>query len=79
MKASTEIVLKAMEDGLAGQKLPDFGSRLPLDLIEMINAVYEAARNRAAGDDAADESMAWLPSAPLPTLDASLLPTKEEA
>lgn len=31
------------------------------------------------GDEAADESKAWLPPVPLPTIDPSLLPVKEHA
>ncbi len=31
---------------------------------------------RDPGDDAVDESKAWLPSVPLPTIDPSLLPAK---
>jgi hypothetical protein len=34
---------------------------------------------RDLGDDAVDESKAWLPPVPLPAIDPSLLPTKERA
>lgn len=34
---------------------------------------------QAPADDAVDESKAWLPPVPLPTIDPSLLPEKESA
>jgi hypothetical protein len=34
---------------------------------------------RDPGDDAVDESAAWLPPVPLPVIDPSLLPAKETA
>lgn len=34
---------------------------------------------RNPGDDAVDESKAWLPPVPLPTINPEMIPTKEEA
>lgn len=34
---------------------------------------------RDPGDDAVDESAAWLPPVPLPAIDPTLIPEKEEA
>lgn len=44
------MVVEAMRAGLAGRRLPDFGPRLKPEQIEVINAVYDEARNRNAGD-----------------------------
>jgi len=44
-----EMVVKAMEAGLTGQRLPDFGY-LSREAVETVNAVYDAARNRGAGE-----------------------------
>lgn len=41
---------KAMEAGLAHQRMPDFGPRLKPEWLEVINYVYDAARNRGAGE-----------------------------
>jgi len=45
-----ELMVRAMEAGLNGQRLPNFGNRLPADVLEAINTIYDAARNRGAGD-----------------------------
>jgi hypothetical protein len=44
-----DIVVKTMEAGLRGEKLPNFGD-LPPDVLAVVNAVYDAARNRNAGE-----------------------------
>lgn len=46
-----------------------------------INFIEDCALRpiRDPGDDAVDESAAWLPPVPLPAIDPSLLPEKESA
>lgn len=48
---------------------------------EFSNGISDACLKplRDPGDDAVDESKAWLPPVPLPKIDPSLLPEKESA
>jgi len=50
MSVFPSMVVKAMEAGLEGRRLPDFGPRLSREQVEIINTVYDAARNRGAGE-----------------------------
>lgn len=45
----SDMAVKAMEAGLNGDKLPKFG-RLTTQQLEIVNSIYDAARNRRAGD-----------------------------
>lgn len=68
--------------------IPASGGTLPVRKLESGRLVEEASRPigdrflrpiRDPGDDAVDESAAWLPPVPLPAIDPNLLPTKETA
>lgn len=48
-KTIADMVVEAMTAGLNGEKLPDFGP-LPAFQIGLVNSIYDAARNRRAGD-----------------------------
>lgn len=44
-----EIAVEAMQAGLSGEKLPNFG-RLTPSKLALVNAIYDAARNRRDGE-----------------------------
>lgn len=48
-KPDADLAVEAMQAGLSGEKLPNFGRLTPMSLA-LVNAVYDAARNRRAGD-----------------------------
>lgn len=40
-----QMLQQAMRAGLRGERLPNFGDRLAKELVGLINAVYDEARN----------------------------------
>lgn len=48
-KPTADLAVEAMQAGLNGEKCPNFG-RLSPDQLRIVNAIYDAARNRSAGD-----------------------------
>lgn len=44
-----EMLRQTMRAGLEAKAMPNFGPRVPRDLLEILNIVYDEARNRAAG------------------------------
>lgn len=48
-RSLSSMAVDAMNAGLNGEKLPNFG-QLPAFQVELLNTIYDAARNRRAGD-----------------------------
>lgn len=44
----SELAIAAMRAGLSGRPLPDLGNELSGELLAMVNAVYDEARNWGA-------------------------------
>jgi hypothetical protein len=43
------MALAAMNAGLRGEKMPLLGSKLSIEVLEMVNSIYDEARNYRAG------------------------------
>lgn len=48
-RPEVELAVEAMQAGLSGERLPDFGRLTPSQLA-LVNAIYDAARNRRDGE-----------------------------
>jgi hypothetical protein len=46
---TTEMALRAMRAGLSGECLPNLGSRLTVEQLALVNAIYDEARNWSDG------------------------------